>query len=287
MPELPEVETIRRGVEPHVVGRTIAKVIVREPRLRWPVPSTLAAFAEGRRITGTSRRGKYLLLHLSGSALSPTPLPQAGEGLEDRIIIHLGMSGRVFVLDAHHTLLKHDHLDLVLDDGRCLRYHDPRRFGAVLPWAASEGEHVLMQTMGPEPFSEAFHGEYLFEKSRQKTTAVKTFLMDGGVVVGAGNIYAAESLFRARIRPTRAAGKVTRTEYALLAVKVREVLQEAITQGGTTLRDFAGADGAAGYFQQDLFVYGREGLPCRVCGTPIKLLRLGNRQSCYCPQCQR
>ncbi|MES2885007.1 MAG: bifunctional DNA-formamidopyrimidine glycosylase/DNA-(apurinic or apyrimidinic site) lyase [Pseudomonadota bacterium] len=277
MPELPEVETIRRGVEPHVVGRTIAKVIVRDVRLRWPVPAQFAAFAEGRRITGTSRRGKYLLLHLDA---------REGGG-EDKIIVHLGMSGRVFVLDANHALLKHDHLDLVLDDGHVLRYHDPRRFGAVLPWPAAEGEHALMQTMGPEPFSDAFSGEYLFERSRRKTTAVKTFLMDGGVVVGAGNIYAAESLFRARIRPTRAAGKVTRLEYALLAEKVREVLQEAITQGGTTLRDFAGADGAAGYFQQDLFVYGREGLPCRVCGTAIKLLRLGNRQSCYCPQCQR
>jgi len=277
MPELPEVETIRRGVTPHVVGRTIVKVIVRDARLRWPVPPDFAAFAEGRRVVGTSRRGKYLLLHLEGTH----------EGGEDKIIIHLGMSGRVFVLDANHALLKHDHLDLVLDDGRVLRYHDPRRFGAVLPWPAAEGEHVLMQTMGPEPFSEAFHGEYLFDKSRRKTTAVKTFLMDGGVVVGAGNIYAAESLFRARIRPTRPAGRVTRLEYALLAEKVREVLQEAITQGGTTLRDFAGADGASGYFQQDLYVYGREGLPCRVCGTPIQLKRLGNRQSCYCPQCQR
>ena len=277
MPELPEVETIRRGITPHVLGQRIARVTVRDARLRWPVPAHFARFAEGRRITSTSRRGKYLLLHLDARE----------EDGEDKIIIHLGMSGRVFVLDANHALLKHDHLDLVLDDGRVLRYHDPRRFGAVLPCPASEGEHLLMQTMGPEPFSEAFHGEYLFERSRRKTTAVKTFLMDGGVVLGAGNIYAAESLFRARIRPTRAAGKVTRLEYALLADKVREVLQEAITQGGTTLRDFAGADGAAGYFQQDLFVYGREGLPCRVCATPIKLLRLGNRQSCYCPQCQR
>ncbi len=277
MPELPEVETIRRGVTPHVVGRTIAKVIVRDARLRWPIPLHFAAFAEGRRVVSTSRRGKYLLLHLE-------PLDGASD---DKIIIHLGMSGRVFVLDANHALLKHDHLDLVLDDGRVLRYHDPRRFGAVLPWPASDGEHALMQTMGPEPFSEAFNGDYLFAKSRGKTTAVKTFLMDGGVVVGAGNIYAAESLFRASIRPTRPAGKVTRAEFALLAAKVREVLLEAITQGGTTLRDFAGADGAAGYFQQDLYVYGREGLPCRVCGMPIKLVRLGNRQSCYCPQCQR
>ena len=277
MPELPEVETIRRGVEPLVVGRTIVRVVVRDARLRWPVPAHLAAFAEGRRITGTSRRGKYLLLHLQ------TP---GGDG-EDRILIHLGMSGRVFVLDANHALVKHDHLDLVLDDGRVLRYHDPRRFGAVLPWLASEGEHVLMQTMGPEPFSADFTGDYLFARSRGKTAAVKTFLMDGGVVVGAGNIYAAESLFRAGIRPTRAAGKVTRVEYARLAGFVREVLQEAITQGGTTLRDFAGADGAAGYFQQDLYVYGREGAPCRVCGTPIRNVRLGNRQSAYCPRCQR
>lgn len=276
MPELPEVETIRRGVTPHVVGRTIAKVIVRDARLRWPIPAHFASFAEGRRITSTSRRGKYLLLHLDARQ----------DGNEDKIIIHLGMSGRVFVLDAQHALLKHDHLDLVLDDGRMLRYHDPRRFGAVLPWAACDGEHALMRTMGPEPFSPEFSGEYLFAKSRGKTAAVKTFLMDGGVVVGAGNIYAAESLFRAGIRPTRAAGKVTRAEFTLLATQVRQVLQEAITQGGTTLRDFAGADGAAGYFQQDLSVYGREGLPCRACGTVIKLLRLGNRQSCYCPQCQ-
>ena len=277
MPELPEVETIRRGVTPHVVGRTIAKVIVRDARLRWPIPLHFAAFAEGRRVVGTSRRGKYLLLHLE-------PLDGVSD---DKIIIHLGMSGRLFVLDAAHALLKHDHLDLVLDDGRVLRYHDPRRFGAVLPWPAADGEHALMQTMGPEPFSPEFSGDYLFAKSRGKKTAVKTFLMDGGVVVGAGNIYAAESLFRAGIRPTRPAGKVTRAEFTVLAAKVREVLLEAITQGGTTLRDFAGADGAAGYFQQDLYVYGREGLPCRVCGTPIKLLRLGNRQSCYCPQCQR
>jgi formamidopyrimidine-DNA glycosylase len=273
MPELPEVETIRRGVEPHVVGRTIVQVTVREPRLRWPVPPTLAGFAQGQRITATSRRGKYLLLHLGDDG--------------DRLIVHLGMSGRLFVLDAQHPLVKHDHLDLVLDDGRLLRYHDPRRFGAVLPWPARDGEHALMRSMGPEPFSEAFHGEYLFEKSRRKTTAVKAFVMDAGVVVGAGNIYAAESLFRAGIRPTRPAGKVTRLEYARLAAKVREVLAEAITQGGTTLRDFAGADGASGYFQQDLFVYGRAGAPCRVCGTLIRNVRLGNRQSAYCPRCQR
>ncbi len=281
MPELPEVETIRRGVEPHVVGRRIKQVVVRDARLRWPVPSTFAAFAEGRGIVGISRRGKYLLLHLQ----SVSPLAET-DGNGDKIIIHLGMSGRLLVLREGHALLKHDHLDFLLDDGTLLRYHDPRRFGAVLPWQAAEALHPLMQTMGPEPFSDSFSGEYLFTRSRGKTTAVKTFLMDGSVVVGAGNIYAAESLFRAGLRPTRAAGKVTRAEYIKLAAIVREVLSAAIAQGGTTLRDFAGADGASGYFQQALYVYGREGLPCRVCATPIKLLRLGNRQSCYCPQCQ-
>jgi formamidopyrimidine-DNA glycosylase len=273
MPELPEVETVRRGVEPHVVGRQIVRVVVRDARLRWPVPASLAAFAQGQRITGTSRRGKYLLLHLGEAS--------------DRLIVHLGMSGRLFICTASERPVKHDHLDLELDDGRLLRYHDPRRFGAVLPWPATETTHPLMETMGPEPFSEDFSGDYLFQRSRAKRVAVKAFLMDGRVVVGAGNIYAAESLFRAGIRPTRAAGRVTRAEYVRLAAQVRAVLQEAITQGGTTLRDFAGADGRRGYFQQDLYVYGREGLPCRVCGSLIRNIRLGHRQSGYCPSCQR
>ena len=282
MPELPEVETIRRGVTPQVLGRRIARVTVRDARLRWPVPTDFARFAEGRRIVATSRRGKYLLLHLDGAI---------ADGEPDRIIIHLGMSGRLFVRAPEHPLLKHDHVDLLLRDDHgnesLLRFNDARRFGAVLPWPAADGPHALMLTMGPEPFSEQFSGEYLFQLSRRKITAVKTFLMDGGVVVGAGNIYAAESLFRAGIRPTRKAGKVTRAEFEALVQKVREVLNEAIVQGGTTLRDFAGANGEAGYFQQDLYVYGREGQPCRVCGTTIKGLRLGNRQSCYCPRCQR
>jgi len=273
MPELPEVETVRRGVEPHVLVRRILRAVVRERRLRWPVPEDFSGFVEGRRIVGTARRGKYLLLALDDQG--------------DQLIVHLGMSGRLFVLTAPEALRKHDHLDLELEGGVTLRYHDPRRFGAVLPWPAAQGVHPLMQTMGPEPFSEQFHGEYLFDQSRGKKAAVKTFLMDGSVVVGAGNIYAAESLFRAGIRPTRPAGKVTRIEYARLAERVREVLAEAVAQGGTTLRDFAGANGESGYFQQDLYVYGREGQPCRACGTAIKLLRLGNRQSCYCPQCQR
>lgn len=272
MPELPEVETVRRGIEPHVLERRLQRVLVRETRLRWPVPPQLAQRLQGRRIVATGRRGKYLLLHLDNG---------------DRLIVHLGMSGRLFVLRQGHPLRKHDHIDLELDDGAMLRFQDPRRFGAVLLWDAADETHPLLAGMGPEPFSEAFSGDYLYTLSRGRSAAVKNFVMDGRVVVGAGNIYAAESLFRAGIRPARAAGKVTRDQYAELARHIRAVLGEAIAQGGTTLRDFAGADGASGYFQQDLFVYGREGLPCRRCGTAVKRVVLGQRSSFYCPGCQR
>lgn len=272
MPELPEVETVRRGVEPHVLGTVITAVRVREARLRWPVPAGFAAFATGQRIERLTRRGKYLLFHL---------------GSGDRIIVHLGMSGRLYVLDQARALVKHDHLDIDLANGSCLRYHDPRRFGAVLPWPAAEPGHALIDALGPEPFAPEFNGEYLFRRSRGRRSSVKSLVMDGHIVVGAGNIYAAEALFRAGLRPQRRAGRLTRRDCERLAASIREVLSEAITQGGTTLRDFAGARGEAGYFQQVLNVYGREGLPCRVCGTRLKGLRLGNRASCWCPQCQR
>ncbi|NKF21214.1 bifunctional DNA-formamidopyrimidine glycosylase/DNA-(apurinic or apyrimidinic site) lyase [Solimonas marina] len=272
MPELPEVETVRRGLEPHLRGRRIARVTVRDPRLRWPVPATLARDAEGRRIESIARRGKYMIVTLDSG---------------DRMIWHLGMSGRMFVLDATHPVVKHDHVDFLLDDQRLIRFHDPRRFGAVLWWPAVENAHPLLATMGPEPFEDAFNGDYLFRKSRGREIAVKNFIMDGHIVVGAGNIYAAESLFRAGIRPTRRTGKLTRADCTRLAEKIREVLAEAVERGGTTLRDFFGADGASGYFQQELFVYGRDGQPCRTCGVPIKGLVLGGRASCYCPGCQR
>lgn len=279
MPELPEVETVRRGVEPHVVGRTITAVTVREPRLRWPVPPQFADYARGRRIERVTRRGKYLLFELG-------PAPD-GQGAGDRIIVHLGMSGRLYVLERETALLKHDHVDIDLSDGTRLRYNDARRFGAVLPWPASEPGHALIDELGPEPFSPAFSGDYLYTLSRGRRAPLKNFVMDGHVVVGAGNIYAAEALFRAGLRPTRAAGRVTRAEYGRLAQAIREVLEAAIVQGGTTLRDFAGARGEAGYFQQVLNVYGREGQPCRACGTIIRGRRLGNRASCWCPHCQR
>lgn len=272
MPELPEVETIRRGLAPHVLGRRIERVLVREPRLRWPVAANLAARLRGRTIVATDRRGKYLLLALDNG---------------DRLIVHLGMSGRLFVLEPGHPLRKHDHVDLELEGGVLLRYQDPRRFGALLLWEAGAESHPLLQDMGPEPFSAEFSGDYLYQRARGRRVPVKSFLMDGRIVVGAGNIYAAEALFRAGIRPARPAGRVSRAEYAKLADQVRAVLTDAIAQGGTTLRDFAGAHGDAGYFQQHLAVYGREGEPCDVCGTKIRRLVIGQRASCYCPRCQR
>lgn len=272
MPELPEVETVRRGLEPHLRGRRIARVAVRESRLRWPVPASLADDAQGRRIEAIARRGKYLIVTLDSA---------------DRMIWHLGMSGRMFVLDATQPLVKHDHVDFLLDSGQLIRFHDPRRFGAVLWWPRGAASHPLLSALGPEPFDAGFDGDYLFRRSRGRALAVKNFIMNGHIVVGAGNIYAAESLFRAGIRPTRRAGRLSRAECARLADKIREVLSDAVERGGTTLRDFAGVDGAAGYFQQELFVYGRGGEACRICGGTVRTLVLGGRASCYCPDCQR
>jgi formamidopyrimidine-DNA glycosylase len=272
MPELPEVETVRRGLTPYLLRRRIDAVTVREPRLRWPIPADFSARLSGRRVEHLDRRGKYIIVTLDGG---------------DRVILHLGMSGRIRVLDPAEPLQKHDHVDWRLDSGRVLRFHDPRRFGAMLWWPAREREHALLRGMGPEPFSDAFDGDYLFRLSRGRSAAVKGFVMDGRIVVGAGNIYATEALFRAGIRPTRAAGRLTRADCTRLAERIREVLAEAVELGGTTLRDFAGADGESGYFQQALSVYGRDGQACRVCGTAIRRLVIGQRSSFYCPRCQR
>ncbi len=275
VPELPEVETIRRGVEGMVLGRTIAAVTVRDARLRWPIPPDFAAFARGKTIHAVARRGKYLIFDLGG----------------DRLIVHLGMSGRLFVVDTAVPARKHDHVDFDLADAGGnilrLRFHDPRRFGAVLPWPASQAEHPLIQGMGPEPFGDEFSGEYLFLLSRGRSAPLKNFVMDGRVVVGVGNIYASEALFRAGLRPQRAAGRVSRAQFEKLAACILEVLRIAIAAGGTTLRDFANARGESGYFQQALMVYGREGEPCTVCGTAVKRLVIGQRSSFFCPQCQR
>ncbi|MDB5985678.1 MAG: bifunctional DNA-formamidopyrimidine glycosylase/DNA-(apurinic or apyrimidinic site) lyase [Nevskia sp.] len=274
MPELPEVETIRRGIEAVVLGRIITAVTVRDARLRWPIPPDFAAFAQGKRIVAVARRGKYLIFDLGG----------------DRLIVHLGMSGRLYVVKGSTAPRKHDHVDLELADDRGdilrLRFHDPRRFGAVLPWPAAQAEHPLIQGMGPEPFGDAFSGEYLFLMSRGRSAPVKNFVMDGRIVVGVGNIYASEALFRAGIRPHTAAGRITRARYARLAETILEVLRIAIEHGGTTLRDFANAQGESGYFQQELMVYGRADEACRVCKTAIRRLVIGQRSSFYCPTCQ-
>jgi len=275
MPELPEVETTRRGIAPHVEGREITEVIVRQSRLRVPVPGDLDERLVGARIGTLARRAKYLLLPLSG-----------GDAADGTLLWHLGMSGSLRIARLGELPKKHDHLDLVLDGGAILRYHDPRRFGFV-DWLAGGVERdPRLARLGPEPLSEAFDGERLYRLSRGRRVAVKPFLMDNAVVVGVGNIYAAEALFMAGIDPRRAAGRISAERYARLAAAAKEVLAAAITQGGTTLRDFVGGTGEPGYFKQRLNVYGRHGEPCRRCGAELRLITLGQRASVYCPHCQ-
>jgi len=275
MPELPEVETTRAGLAPHVVDRTILGVVLRRPDLRWPIPDEISEQLPGRRVTAIRRRAKYLLLDTdAGSAL-----------------LHLGMSGSLRVLPADTPVNAHDHVDLLLSHGRAeparvLRFNDPRRFGCLL-WQPRGQTHELLRDLGPEPLSDDFDGDHLFERSRGRSAPVKTFLMDQRIVVGVGNIYAAESLFRAGISPLRAAGKVSRERYQALAQAAKDILAYAITRGGTTLRDFISPDGAPGYFEQELLVYGRDGLPCPNCGRALKHATIGQRASVWCSHCQR
>jgi formamidopyrimidine-DNA glycosylase len=269
MPELPEVETTRRGIEPHVLDRRVKGLTLRRADLRWPFPESLQQLV-GARITAVERRAKYLLLHTRRGAA----------------LLHLGMSGSLRIVDAALPPRLHDHVDIVLDDGRALRFNDPRRFGALL-WQVAGEVHPLLQALGPEPLGPDFSGDHLFALSRGKRSTVKVFLMDQAVVVGVGNIYAAESLFRAGIDPRREAGKVSLARYQRLADAVRDILAHAITRGGTTLRDFLNPEGEPGYFEQELQVYGREGLPCRVCGTPLRHTTLGQRATVWCARCQR
>ena len=274
MPELPEVETTLRGVGPHIEGREIVSVVVRNPSLRWPVPDTVR-LAENRRIARCWRRAKYLLLE--------TDRRDSPGGL----MIHLGMSGSLRVCDPADAPLKHDHFDLLLDSGRCLRFNDPRRFGALLWWDAPAGDHPLLRALGPEPLDGGFSGRHLHRLARGRKSAVKNFIMDGRTVVGVGNIYASEALFMAGIHPARAAGRVAEVRYEALAAAIRDVLQRAIRHGGTTLRDFLNSDGQPGYFAQELLVYEREAQPCFRCETPIRRKVIGQRSSYYCPACQR
>ena len=270
MPELPEVETTRRGLAPHLVGHTVVGLDVRQPRLRWPVPPELISALPGQRIEAIERRAKYLLVHTRpGSA-----------------VLHLGMSGSLRVLPAGTPIGLHDHVDWRLDSGQVLRYTDPRRFGCQL-WQPRGEIHPLLVGLGPEPLSDAFDGDVLWRASRGRKAAVKLLLMDQAIVVGVGNIYASEALFAAGIHPKRAAGAVSRERYARLAAEVKHILAYAIRRGGTTLRDFISPDGAPGYFEQELFVYGRGGQPCKVCDTPIRTSVIGQRSTFHCPRCQR
>lgn len=271
MPELPEVETTRRGVAPHVVGRRVADVVVRQSRLRWPVSPELKRVLPGRRIDAVDRRAKYLLF-------------RAGDG---HLMLHLGMSGRLRVVPADLPPKAHDHLDVVLDNGHTLRFHDPRRFGSAF-WLTGPPEtfHLLAE-LGPEPLSEDFDGDWLYRRSRGRRAPVKAFVMDSRTVVGVGNIYACEALHAAGIHPARPAGRIGRQRYRRLAAAIRGVLEDAIAAGGTTLRDYSGVDGDRGWFQLSLAVYGKAGEACpRGCGL-IRRRVVGQRGTFFCPGCQR
>ncbi|CAG9170158.1 bifunctional DNA-formamidopyrimidine glycosylase/DNA-(apurinic or apyrimidinic site) lyase [Cupriavidus pampae] len=308
MPELPEVEVTRRGLVPHVVGRRIVDVTVRHRGLRWPVDPELESLLTGRVVARIERRGKYLLLECLPNSTSAAdsaadsaagaPAPEPGW-----LLVHLGMTGTLRVWPQAPAPGPHDHLDIVLEasdgsaggtdsatDSIVLRFRDPRRFGAILWSPLPESElpsHPLLANLGVEPFDDRFDGGWFHRHTRGRSAAIKTVLLAGDIVVGVGNIYASESLFRAGIRPTTPAGRISRERYDRLAAAVRETLAEAIARGGSTLRDFVGSDGSSGYFQLDCLVYDRTGEPCRVCGTPIRQIVQGQRSTFYCPHCQR
>jgi formamidopyrimidine-DNA glycosylase len=270
MPELPEVETTRRGLEPVLRGRRIVAVRVRDRRLRWKLPAHFEKDLTGRRIRSIGRRAKYLLITTDGGTL----------------LVHLGMSGNLRAVSADEPVLPHDHVDLVLDSGKVIRFNDPRRFGSMHFIAHDPAEHPLLRHLGPEPLSPEFSAAYLYRRTRRRKIAVKQLLMNATIVVGVGNIYASEALFRARVNPRRAAGRLTRAETVRLVAAIRRVLAAAIRVGGTTLRDYVNAEGLPGYFRQKLYVYEREGQRCRVCGTPIRQATQGQRSTYWCPSCQ-
>ncbi len=269
MPELPEVETSRRGIAPYVVGQRIERVEIRERRLRWPVAGEVDDNLAGATIESVGRRAKYLLLNTgSGSA-----------------IVHLGMSGSVFIVERGTPAGVHEHFDLELSSGQVLRYRDPRRFGS-LHWADDPLQHWLLENLGPEPLGDEFSGDWLWRQSRGRRVAVKQFIMTAGIFVGVGNIYASESLLLAGINTKRADGRVSKERYELLAGAIKQVLEKAIRAGGTTLRDFYGGDGEPGYFRQQLEVYDRDGEHCRCCNTVIRAIVQGQRTTYYCKSCQ-
>ncbi len=271
MPELPEVETTRKGIEPHLLEQRIAQVIVRERRLRWHIPEAIEDALTGQHILAVNRRGKYLLL-------------KTGNGTA---ILHLGMSGSLRILPDDTPAKPHDHVDIVLANEMLLRLRDPRRFGALLWTDEDPARHPLLAKLGPEPFSDSFVGDYLYKLAHKRRLPVKAFIMNSRVVVGLGNIYANEALHAAGIHPARAAGRISKARYAALADASRSVLRHAIAKGGTSLRDFLKEDGTPGYFQMELQVYGRRGENCPRCKTPIEHAFIGQRSSYFCPRCQR
>lgn len=270
MPELPEVETSRRGIEPHLLNRKIKRIDIRQHKLRWPIPKKLPVLACGRKILSIDRRAKYILLKLENG----------------NIIIHLGMSGSLRICDPKTQPEKHDHIDIIVQGDKALRLRDPRKFGCVLWTSDAIEQHKLISSLGPEPLSDAFDSDYLYHKARNRSCSIKALIMNSQIVVGVGNIYASEALFRSAINPKRKAGNISKQRISKLVDAIKLTLALAIEEGGTTLRDFTGISGQPGYFAQKLLVYGREGEPCTTCGEPVKQFVQQARSTYYCTRCQ-
>lgn len=271
MPELPEVETTLRGIQPHIEGQQISKITVRHHQLRWPIPRHLNQLLQNKVIHQVQRRAKYLLLDLQIGTL----------------ILHLGMSGSLKILSHATPAQKHDHIDFELKNKKILRFTDPRRFGAVLWTEDDPMMHALLKNLGPEPLSKEFSGRYLWQRAQKKQTNIKSFIMNNKIVVGVGNIYAAEALFLAKLHPQRAVNTMTQDQFEQLAKAIKVILRQSIKKGGTTLKDFVDSNGQPGYFSQSLKVYGRVGLACEVCGTKLQSARLGQRSTVFCVKCQK
>lgn len=270
MPELPEVETTMRGIKPHICGQILKKMVVRNRNLRWPIPKNLEKMLAGQTVRNIIRRGKYLIFQLDTGSM----------------LLHLGMSGRLRVLENTPPPAKHDHVDMCFSNGKTLRFTDPRRFGAVLFTDKNIAEHPLLAHLGPEPLTDKFDENYLFSRAKSRKLPVKSFIMDSKIVVGVGNIYAAEALFTAGIHPEKPAGKINLQEYQKLAAAIKKILQQAIKKGGTTLKDFSQTDGKPGYFSIELQVYGKQNQPCPRCKTTLELIKIGQRSTVFCAVCQ-
>lgn len=271
MPELPEVETVLQGLNPHLQNQTIKNIVVRENRLRWKIPASFVNSLKNQRIIKLERRGKYLLVHCHKGSL----------------IIHLGMSGSLRLEKEKSNINKHDHVDIFLSNKFILRFNDPRRFGCMIWTTSNPVQHALLKNLGPEPLSPEFNEKYLYQRAQNKKIAIKNFIMASHVVVGVGNIYANEALFKAKIHPEKPAGKLDQQQYAQLVKQIKKVLQHAIKVGGTTIRNFSNVAGKPGYFKQQLNVYGRGNLDCYVCKALLIETRLGQRTTVYCPKCQK